>query len=75
MTVSEVEFRDWDGEYEKLFYDVLLPDGDVVVCWPNAGRMHFAEADVVSGHAKYRGKFWTPEAGVKIRVNREMNEG
>jgi hypothetical protein len=74
MTTSDVTFQTWDGEYEKQFYDVLLPDGDVVVCWPNAGRLHFAEPDVPENHAKYRGRFWTVEDGVMVRVNQEMNE-
>lgn len=33
--------RGWikfDGRYEKLFYDVLTPDGQIIErCWPNGG--------------------------------------
>lgn len=30
-----------DGDYDKEWYDVRLPDGQIVKhCWPNAGRMN-----------------------------------
>ena len=35
-------FVPWDGvTYEKDFYDVLLPSGEIVPnCWPNAGKLN-----------------------------------
>ena len=33
-------FTSWDGDYEKVEYEVKLKSGEVVVCWPNAGRMN-----------------------------------
>lgn len=34
-------FRRWNGRYQKEFYDVLLPSGEIVKnCWPNAGKLN-----------------------------------
>jgi hypothetical protein len=36
----KARFVPWDGDYSKHFYDVLLPTSEVVLCYPNAGKMH-----------------------------------
>lgn len=38
--LEETEFFKWDGNYIKVFYEVLLPDGEKVRCWPNANAMN-----------------------------------
>ena len=39
-------FRPWDGDYEKVHYDVLLKDGTMRKwCWPNAGKFHDGHGD------------------------------
>ena len=39
--VAGSQFRLWDGEYKKVWYDVRIPEtGEVIrCCWPNAGKM------------------------------------
>ena len=55
------DFVPWDGEYEKEFYDVLLPSGEVVKhCWPNAGFMN----DIMGNGPQRQ---WSPKDGVKVR--------
>lgn len=66
MTNSDVTFQPWGGEHDKVLYDVLLPDGEIVQCWPNEGRLHYQGDD-----DRFRGKYWTAADGVKIRVSRE----
>lgn len=40
-SVGKDGFAPFEGEYEKRFYDVRLPDGEIVLnCWPNAGFMN-----------------------------------
>lgn len=36
------EWVDWTGNnYIKSYYDVLLPDGEILThCWPNAGMLN-----------------------------------
>jgi hypothetical protein len=54
------KFKDFDWEYEKVFYDVLLPNWDIIIdCWPNAWFMN-ATWDV-------EWKWWPWEC--KIRKN------
>ena len=33
------QFVVWDGQYEKMFYDVRTQEGEIVRCWPNNGFM------------------------------------
>ncbi len=41
MATEPEKFKPWDGDYDKQWYDVLLPDGEVVCCcWPNSGKMN-----------------------------------
>jgi hypothetical protein len=47
----------WDGDYEKQHYLVTTPDGERVVCWPNAGRMHANDGS---------GRDWWPKDGVGV---------
>ena len=48
-------------DYEKKFYDVLLPSGEIVEgCWPNAGYMN--------GVMQRNGK-WSGTDGVKVRLS------
>lgn len=56
---GETDFRDWDGQYIKQFYDVLLNDGTLVQhCWPNAGEM------VATDGSNRR---WSPQDNIQIR--------
>ena len=33
-------WRTWTGAgYRKVFHEARLPDGEVVRCWPNAGKL------------------------------------
>lgn len=51
-----------DYDYYKMFYDVMLPDGTVVVhCWPNAGFMN----EINDGDRKFG-----PKDKVKVRISR-----
>ncbi len=38
MTENEPSIQEQIENYEKQFYDVILWDGSVHCCWPNAGR-------------------------------------
>jgi hypothetical protein len=49
----------WNGEYEKQFYWVHLPDGTRVECWPNAGIMNATDGS---------GRMWRPADKVMITV-------
>jgi hypothetical protein len=54
------QFKKWNGDYEKEFYDIKLPSGEVVLCcWPNAGKM--------CENGGERRKF-TPEDNIEIRL-------
>jgi hypothetical protein len=33
------QFEKWNGDYEKRPYEVKVWPGDIVTCYPNAGRM------------------------------------
>ncbi len=38
---SPLNFRVYDGYYEKIPYDISLKTGEIVYgCWPNAGHFH-----------------------------------
>lgn len=53
------EWQPFTGNYEKQWYDVLLPDGEVVeCCWPNAGHLH---------EMRGRSRQWDETSGVKFR--------
>jgi hypothetical protein len=49
----------WDGDYDKQFYWVHLPDGSRVECWPNAGIMNATDGS---------GRQWRPEDKPLITV-------
>ena len=52
-------FEEWDGDYIKTLYDVLLPDGEIIYkCWPNAGKM----LECGGQHRQ-----WLPEDGIQVR--------
>jgi hypothetical protein len=39
-----LDFRVYDGYYEKIPYDISLKTGELVMqCWPNAGGFHEGE--------------------------------
>ena len=55
------DFTTWNGEYDKVHYDVLLPDGELVKhCWPNAGKMCAMDS---------KQRSWTKDDGIKVRVS------
>ena len=39
-SMSKMLWKPFQGEYEKQPYDIMLHDGTIIVCWPNAGVMH-----------------------------------
>lgn len=54
-----VDFKPWSGEYNKQYYDVLLPDGEIVAnCWPNAGQMMAMDGS---------GRKWSPGDNTLVR--------
>lgn len=60
-----VDFTE-DFDYDKVFYDVLLSNGEIVKhCWPNAGRMNAINGD---------GRKWGGEDGVKVRPSMDHPE-
>lgn len=60
----DLDFVPWDGEYEKVFYDVLLPSGEVVEhCWPNAGKMD---------ELKFPFRRWLVSEHICVRVSRQQ---
>jgi len=61
-----LEFKDWDGDYEKEFYDVMLPSGELVQwCWPNTGKM----VDIHLDPGADIQREWTPESGIKVKLS------
>jgi hypothetical protein len=41
-------WKSYNGEYAKEFYDIKLHNGDVHEnCWPNAGTFHTEQGHVV----------------------------
>lgn len=58
--VEEQEFAPWDGDYDKRFYDVRLPCGEIIkACWPNAGKMSAYDGSSRS---------WFAESNIEVRV-------
>lgn len=56
------EFQQWDGEYDKQFYDVLLPNGDIFeACWPNAGKMLSMDGS---------GRMWSVDDCIQVRKSK-----
>lgn len=54
-----------DFDYEKEFYDVLLPSGEIIKhCWPNAGVMN----EVYHG-VENSGRNFSAQDGVKIQLS------
>jgi hypothetical protein len=50
-----------DFDYEKAFYDVLLPSGEIVKhCWPNAGWLNTMFGTM---------RKWSGTDGVKVRLS------
>jgi len=40
----------FDGEYEKIFYDIETKDGEIFLrCYPNAGDFHTPKGQLVDG--------------------------
>lgn len=65
MSGPPPEFFDpyiWDGDYDKQFYWVHLPDGTRVECWPNAGIMMSTDGS---------GRQWSPEDKPVVSVQRD----
>lgn len=53
------DFNPWNGEYDKDFYEVLLPNGDIVLeCWPNAGKMFAMDGT---------GRMWEVKDKIQVR--------
>jgi hypothetical protein len=50
MMVDRGEWRPFDGDYDKRFYDIQLRDGRVFeCCWPNANNFHAQNGAYVRG--------------------------
>lgn len=43
-------------DYDKKMYDVLTPKGEVVMCWPNAGK--FNEVFNGGDESKFKSRKW-----------------
>ncbi len=44
------EWEKFNGEYEKVFYDIELKDGEVIIhCYPNAGNFHTPDGRNIDG--------------------------
>lgn len=56
--MEEVPFRPFEGDYEKQWYEVRLPDGEILLCWPNAGKMIAIDGS---------GGEWSPSDGIEYR--------
>lgn len=55
-----------DFDYDKTFYDVLLPNGDVIPnCWPNAGKMNAFCTN---------GKVYSHTDNIKVRISQNPPE-
>lgn len=40
----------FDGEYEKIFYDIETKDGEIICrCYPNAGNFHTPDGRGIDG--------------------------
>lgn len=53
------EWKEFDGDYDKKFYDVKTSDGKIIKeCWPNAGNMHSTDGS---------GRSWTEKDNITIR--------
>lgn len=63
--LPEKDWAEWrmftvDFDYEKKFYDVLLPDGKIVEqCWPNSGLMNAINS----------GTRYGPRDNIKVRLS------
>ena len=43
---SDSEWLPFTGDYDKVYYDVKLPSGEIVPhCWPNAGMIYTVPHD------------------------------
>lgn len=52
-------WRKWNGNYQKVFYDIRTVSGQVCIgCWPNAGCMNATDSS---------GRKWRPEQVEAIR--------
>lgn len=52
-------FRVWNGNYQKIEYDVLLENGEIFKnCYPNAGFMNTIDGS---------NKKFSPDGKIKIR--------
>jgi len=54
----ENDFKLWDGSYDKTWYDIRLPSGEVLTCWPNAGCMMSMDGS---------GRTWLPKDNIEVR--------
>jgi hypothetical protein len=53
------EWWPWAGRYDKKWYDVKLPNGELIRhCWPNAGTMYSQDGS---------GRAWAVEGKIKVR--------
>lgn len=50
------------GRYEKRMYQVKLPDGYIILAWPNAGKLNAMDGT---------GREFTEADGVEIRPAKE----
>lgn len=56
--MKEIPFRPYTGNYEKQWYEVRLPNGEIHLCWPNAGKMNTMDGT---------GKQWSVGDGIEYR--------
>jgi len=51
-------FEQWNGEYEKVYYDIKVGDEIIEKCWPNAGKMNASDGS---------GRSWKKDDNISIR--------
>jgi hypothetical protein len=70
------EWQPFRGEYEKTFYQIRFPDGDVRKhCFPNAGYMHALDGSGLMWGEKSQIEFKRCDCGEKWSGCSEMETG
>lgn len=47
---KKIYWRDFNGEYEKIHYDIQLHNGQMFeMCFPNAGTFHTLTGEMIKG--------------------------
>lgn len=65
--MTAIQWFDYTGDYEKVFYDIKLKDGTIIEgCWPNAGNFHDKVGNNYFGETvtqlRWAPNHWKPQA-------------